>query len=247
MAGIAHIYRHPIKAIGVEEILSVVLEPGKTMPMDRVWAVAHEAAKVAADGREWAKCLNFVRGASSPGLMAVKVRVNGDDTLTLSHPERPDLALDPETQSADLVEWVRPICDPRRASPSFVYRASTGITDSSFPSISILGLPSLEALEEKVGKLLSPLRFRGNIWLDELEPWEEFKWVGRAVRVGDVEMEVRERITRCSATSVDPETGKVDADALGALEAGWGHKDIGVKAVVTKGGTIARGDRLEVL
>lgn len=247
MAGIAHIYRHPIKAIGVEEIVSVALEPDQTMPMDRIWAVAHEAAKVSAQDGEWARCMNFVRGASSPGLMAVRVQTNDDQTLTLSHPNRPDLTLDPETQGADLVEWVRPICNPDRAQPSFVYKADTGITDSSFPSISILGLPSLETLEEQVGKLLSPLRFRGNIWLDELEPWEEFGWVGKTVRIGEVEMAVRERIERCTATTVDPETGKVDADTLGALEAGWGHRDFGIKAVVTKGGTIARGDRLEVL
>lgn len=247
MAGIAHIYRHPIKAIGAEEIVSVALKPGCTMPMDRIWAVAHEATKVSAEDGEWARCQNFVRGASSPSLMAVRVKVNEDDTLTLSHPDRSDLTLDPETQGAELVEWVRPICNPDRAQPEFVYRADIGITDSSCPSISILGLPSLEALEEKVGKPLSPLRFRGNIWLDELEPWEEFGWVGKTVRIGEVEMEVRERIERCTATSVDPETGKVDADTLGALETGWGHRDLGIKAVVTKSGTISKGYRLEVL
>lgn len=246
MARIAHIYRHPIKAIGLEEITSVALTPGKTMPMDRIWAVAHEAAKVVPEGGDWAGCLNFVRGASSPGLMAVRVRVSSDETLTLSHPDLPDLTLNPDKQGDVLVKWVQPICNPDRAQPKFVYRANTGITDSSFPSISLLGLPSLSALSDQVGKPLSPLRFRGNIWLDGLEPWEEFDWVGKSLRIGGVELEVRERIERCEATMVDPETGETDTDTLGALEAGWGHRDLGIKAVVTKGGTISTGDPMEV-
>ncbi len=246
MAKVAHLYRHPIKAIGVEEIGAVALSSGKTMPLDRVWAVAHEAAKVSPGIGDWARCLNFVRGASSPGLMAVRVRVNGDETLTLTHPERPDLTLDPESQGAALVDWVRPICDPNRAAPSFVYRADTGITDSSWASVSILGLGSLEALGGRLGKPLSPLRFRGNVWVDGLDSWEEFSWVGKTLRIGEVEFEVRERIERCTATTVDPETGKPDADTLGALEEGWGHRDLGVKAVVTKGGRIATGDAVEL-
>lgn len=247
MATVSRLYRHPVKAIGVEEIEAVTLEPGRTMPWDRVWAVAHEAAKVTPESGDWARCMNFVRGASSPSLMAVRVKVNGDGTLTLSHPERPSITLDPETQGPALVDWVRPICNPDRAAPRFVYRADTGITDSSWPSVSLLGLPSLAALGARLGKPLSPLRFRGNIWLDELEPWEEFDWIGRTLRIGEVEMEVRERIERCTATTVDPETGRPDTDTLGALEAGWGHRDLGIKAVVTKGGRIAKGDRLEVL
>ena len=247
MPSIAHIFRHPIKAIGLEEVTSVQLEPGKTMPWDRVWGVAHEAAKITPDDGEWARCMNFVRGASSPALMAVRVRVNTDSTLTLSHPEQPDLTLDPETQGSALVDWVRPICNPGRAQPSFVYRADIGITDSKFPSISILGLPSLRALGERLGTQLSPLRFRGNLWLDGLEPWQEFDWIGKSLRIGTVELEIRERITRCSATTANPDTGKIDADTLGALETHWNHQNFGVYGVITKAGTISKNDRLQVL
>ena len=58
---------------------------------------------------------------------------------------------------------------------------------------------------------------------------------------------MREPITRCVATHVDPETGVVDADLLGALQAGWGHKDFGVFAEVVGGGRVAVGDAAVVL
>ena len=41
MATVAALYRHPIKAIGREEVDEVDLIAGQTMPGDRLWAVAH--------------------------------------------------------------------------------------------------------------------------------------------------------------------------------------------------------------
>jgi uncharacterized protein YcbX len=85
-------------------------------------------------------------------------------------------------------------------------------------------------------------RFRGNLWLDGFEPWQEFDLVGRDLRIGGAILRVRERITRCKATTVDPSTGVSDADTLGALQAGWGHQDFGVYAEVVTGGAVAVGD-----
>jgi hypothetical protein len=93
-----------------------------------------------------------------------------------------------------------------------------------------------------MGRRLAMERFRGNVWLDGLDPWEEFGLVGRKLRIGGASVEVRERITRCKATTVDPDTGDSDADTLGALEANWGHQDFGVYAEVIAGGRVAVGD-----
>lgn len=120
------------------------------------------------------------------------------------------------------------------------------MTDSDWPSISILNSASLAALGARAGRVLAQERFRGNVWIEGPEPWAEFAWVGRSVRIGDATLSVRERITRCKATGVDPETGAPDVDTLGALEAGWDHRDFGVYAEVLEGGRIAVGDRVEV-
>ncbi len=90
-------------------------------------------------------------------------------------------------------------------------------------------------------------RWRGNLHLDGMLPWQEFDWIGKSIRIGGAEFEVRERIERCSATTVDPSSGERDHDTLAALKSNWGHTDFGVKAVVTKAGDIAAGDTVEVL
>ena len=116
------------------------------------------------------------------------------------------------------------------------------MTDSDFPSISILNAASLAALGKRLGQSLAMERFRGNVWLDGLAPFEEFDLLGRDIRIGVATLRVRERITRCKATTVDPATGLSDADTLGALRAGWGHEDFGVYAEVRTGGRVAVGD-----
>ncbi len=55
-------------------------------------------------------------------------------------------------------------------------------------------------------------------------------------------LNIRERITRCMATTCEPATGKSNADTLGALERNFGHQDFGLYAVVTEPGTITTGD-----
>lgn len=241
MAHVARLYRHPIKGIGAETLERTVVEAGRCLPGDRVWAVAQEAARLA-DG--WSPCANFVRGAKSPALMAVSARLDGD-TVALSHPDRPDIALNPDTEPDRLIDWVRPICNPDRAAPARVVRAGRGMTDSDFESVAVLNLASLRALEERAGRTLDPRRFRGNLWLDGLAPWQEFEWIGRRLTIGGVEFDLRKRITRCVATHADPGTGRPDTDILDLLHAGWGHKDFGVYAVALTSGAIATGDEVQ--
>ena len=245
MATIAHIFRHPIKGVGVEEIATVDLTAHATMPWDRVWAVAHQAARLN-DG--WNPCVNFIRGAKTGTLMATRAQVDeGSGNITLTHPDRPEITLDPDTDPVGLVEWITPLCDPARALPQTVVRVpGRGMTDSDFPSISILNLASLRALSDRMGLPLDPRRFRGNLWFDGDGPWVEWDWIGKRLTIGTATFEVRERITRCKATTIDPDTGRARGDTLAALDAGWGHQDLGIYAEMVDGGTVTRGDEVTV-
>ena len=246
-ASVRHIWRHPIKAHGAEALNAVALTAGKTMPWDRAWAVVHELSKV--DGSEWASCGNFSRGAKAPALMAITATFDeASHRITLTHPNRPEIIINPDTDSTAFLDWVRPIMpENRSASARIVQAAERGMTDTDFPSISLNNLASNRAVSEKLGVDLSPLRWRGNLWIDGLAPWEEFDWVGKRVRIGSVEFDVKERITRCMATTANPVTGLRDADTLSALQDNWGHKQFGVYGIVVTTGKIALGDKFEVL
>lgn len=246
---LAHIYRHPIKAHGREELASVVLSEGAALPWDRVWAVAHEMSKFDPAAPAWVSCANFQRGARTPGVMAITSVWDAETGLMrLSHPDLPDLAFDPQTEGARLIDWLAPISPVERFRPVALVRApDVAMTDTDFASVSIKNLASNAALAAHMGKDLHLGRWRGNLWLDGVAPWAENDWIGRRLRVGATVLEIRERVGRCKATTANPDTGAVDADTLAALRQVVGAQDFGVFGVVLEGGRIARGDEVELI
>ena len=241
-ARIASLWRHPIKALGREPIDHVTLAPGRTLPGDRLWAVAHDASD-AQDGA-WDRCGQFLRAAASPALMAIEARTEGD-VIHLTHPDRPPLAVNPDTDGAALVDWVQPLVAEGRPAAARVVRAAPdrGMTDTPEPTITLGNLKSHAIVAARLGRDLSIHRWRCNIWVEGLAPWEEFDLVGRRLRLGAALVEVTERVGRCRATEANPDTGRRDADTLGVLDA-FGHQDFTVAVTVVEGGRVAPGDAL---
>jgi uncharacterized protein YcbX len=242
-ATVTEIWRHPIKSHGREKLDSVTVQAGGTLPFDRLWAVAHDRSK--ADGSEWVSCGHFCRVAKLPSLMAISAKFDATSGhVTLSHPDADDLTFDPDTNSEEFIAWTKNLVPEDALQPARLVKAhAQAFTDSDFPSITLCNHASHRAVEQRVGQPLSHLRWRGNIWIDGLAPWEEFDWDDREIRIGETIVRVRERTDRCKSTHSNPETGKRDADVLSAL-ASWGHQDFSVRAEVIHGGEIKAGDEV---
>jgi uncharacterized protein YcbX len=240
------LYRHPIKSHGREALETVHLIEAQAMPFDRIWAIAHTQSK--ADGSEWAPCVNFSRGSKAPALMAINAKLDeATEQVTLSHPDRPSITLHPEKDADAFLSWVMPLVPQDRALPDRVLRLDgRGFTDTPFASVSLCNTASHSAVESLAMTPLSPLRWRSNIWFDGDTPWEEFEWLGRDVRLGEAVLHVQERTVRCPATTANPETGQRDVDTLRTLNI-LGHQDFGVYARVITSGTVAVGDKLELI
>lgn len=189
--------------------------------------------------------MNFARAAKAPALMAITSQLEEvTATVTLAHPNRDPLVFRPD-DAVDLprfLDWVMPLNPPDRALPERIVSAGRGMTDSDFPSVSILSEASLQALSDRMGQPLSPHRFRGNLWISGAAPFAELDWVDRHIRIGGAVLRIKERIGRCTATMANPDSGKRDADTLKGLSNGFGHQDFGVYATVVEGGDIAVGD-----
>ncbi len=132
-----------------------------------------------------------------------------------------------------------------RGRPKLV-EAADGDVLSDHPSavVSIINLASVKDLERVTGKPINPARFRGNFYLEGLDPWAEFDWLGREIAIGGTRLEITQRIDRCAATNVDPETAERDLNIPKDLQRGFGHVDLGVYGCVTAAGRVAAGDRL---
>jgi len=243
-ATLDQIWRHPIKAHGFEALAETPVRANETLPWDRVWAVRHDASK-AEDGA-WASCANFSRGAKAPHLMAVRASLDTDtETLTLAHPDKADLTFRPDdpADTARFITWIAPLMPADRAASKDIVRATgQGMTDAPYPSISVGNLATLRVLEQHAGMPLDVRRFRLNLWLDGLAPFEELEWLGKDIAIGDVHFHVEERIARCKATMANPTTGRRDADPLAVMDKAWGHRDFGMGLIAKTDGTLHLGD-----
>lgn len=240
------LWRFPVKGHGREALRETMLHAGQTMPYDRLWAVAHEQSD--ADGSQWVACQHFSRVSKAPRLAAISCMLDeATETLTMHHPDRPPLTVQPDREGQKLIDWAGAFVPGTRAASARVIRgAERGFTDSPFASVTLCNMSSHRAVEQRLGKPLSIHRWRGNVWFDGAAPWEEFDWMDREIQVGEAVLIPRERTDRCLATHANPETGTADADVLRALES-WDHQDFSVRAEVVRGGRIATGDRLRAL
>ena len=244
---LAQIYRYPVKGLSAEPLARVALTPGRPLPHDRRFALAHGATRF--DGApHWLPRNNFLMLARNARLAALETRFDPEtEVLTVSRHGRVvtrGKATD-RTGRAVLEQFFAAyLGDEARGPPRIVEAADQPFSDLPEPRLSILNLASHGELARVAGAPVAPLRFRGNLYLDGVPRWQEFTWVGHELAIGTARLRVVERIGRCAATNVDPETGVRDRNLPLALAKGFGHTDMGVYAEVVAGGDIAIGDPL---
>ena len=246
MRRISAIYRHPVKGLGEESLASVALAPGQHMPFDRLWALATAGGDWDPERRDWVRRRHFVNTAMSPELARIATSLS-DGLLTVSHPAAQPLTVDPENpaEAALLAAWLEGIAGASQPGPYRIARLPQGaLTDVPDAHLSILSDRSLAVLSQQAGRTLERRRFRGNIWVEGLDPWEEFDWVGREISLGPLRVKVTARIDRCAAPSASPETGRRDVPVTEVLRGRWDHVDFGVYATVIEGGTLGLGDEV---
>lgn len=88
-------------------------------------------------------------------------------------------------------------------------------------------------------------RLRPNVLVEGVEGLAERDWVGRRLRLGAVELLVRERCERCLVTTIDPDTLEVRPGVLSQINSEF-EGTMGVYCEVTLPGAIAIGDAVEL-
>lgn len=107
---------------------------------------------------------------------------------------------------------------------------------------------SLETLETFTGDSLDVRRFRPNIVLalEEKVPFEEKNWLGRILKMGDVEIEVYKECKRCIMIGVDPVNTAIDMSILRSVSQEL-DAYFGVYAKVIKTGNIQTSDSVYII
>lgn len=246
MAQLTAITRFPVKGLGPDRLDTVDLEPGHILPHDRRWAIENGPGPFDPDNPAHVKKTHFLMLAGQAELARLACRYDAAAhrfEVTLEEDRTISVSLDDKDTHPPLFDALEALLgDGVRGPLRIAHAPGQAMTDIPEPQLSIINAASVRALSGKTGHDLDPLRFRGNLLIDGVEPWSEFDWIGQTLRIGDAVLKVQRRIRRCVATSVDVARGVRDIDVPKALFDHYGHTDCGLYASVEAGGRIAAGD-----
>lgn len=237
-ATVQQICRYPVKGLNAEVLESVTLAAGQGLPDDRRFAVAYGLGTGARRG--------FFDLVQEERLAQLRVAYDPfGPTVTLSRQGRQVVSANPSDLTGRMLLsqfFAGFLAGSPRGTPSF-QEADDGSRAELLPNPgSIISLASIRDFERVARQPVAPRRFRGNILIDGLPAWVEFEWLGREIRIGGATLRVAERIQRCAATNVNPDTAERDMNIPLTLRKGFGHMDLGVYAAVVAGGEVKPGD-----
>lgn len=144
---------------------------------------------------------------------------------------------------------------PQGTFPRCLAVADQGMFDSQRSGISLINPATVAAIAETdEGRAalgtdndeLDPLRFRGNVLVEGLAPFEEFALIGSIIRLGGVRLAIRSTIERCPATTVNPTTTEVDVNVPRLLNSACGHLHCGIYGQILETGDVRAGDEITV-
>jgi uncharacterized protein YcbX len=245
---IAALYRYPVKGLSAEPLESIPLSAGGGVPGDRAYAIENGPSGFDAAAPKFFPKANFLMLMRNERLAAFATRFDQETrvlTIALDGETLAEGNLDTEAgRRAIEVFFAAHVADDLRGPPKMLSAPGHSFDDCGVPLLSLINLASLQDLEAHVGAPVHPLRFRGNLYVEGLPAWREFDLVGSPVRIGGVLLKASERINRCAATNVNPETAARDLAIPRTLLSAYGHADCGIYLNVIEGGEIRVGDAL---
>jgi len=114
-------------------------------------------------------------------------------------------------------------------------------------SVSLLNIQSINDFQQKIDKKIEISRFRGNICIDGIKPWEEREWIGKIIKINNVSFKVEKNIPRCVAINLKPTTDDNSLNLLQSLKKTYDHFEMGIYLTAIDDGEINLSDKLEFI
>lgn len=250
-ANVTGVYRYPVKGLSPERLTAADLKAGECLAWDRAFAIENGRHDFDPANPQHFPKIKFLMLMRDERLAKLHTRFDdATTTLTISDDEREILGanlMTAEGRAAVEAFMSSYMKNELRGAPRVVHAPGFSHSDAPFKLVSIINLASIRELENPIGKPIDPLRFRANVYVEGLEPWEDHAWVGKTVRLGTATLKGFHKIPRCAATNVDPVTGARDMEIPKVLQRVYGHVDLGLYAEVTEAGTVRPGDAVQLV
>ena len=113
-------------------------------------------------------------------------------------------------------------------------------------SISLINNQSIEDFKNKTNQEIETQRFRGNIFVDGIEAWEERNWIGKIIKINNISFKVEKNIPRCVAINLKPNSDDNSLNLLQSLKKTFNHFDMGIYLTALDSGKINIGDIISI-
>ena len=257
MIRISKLFYSPVKSLSFESIFSCSIQKNIGIVNDRLIAfsrnVNFETAKLIEKEPKSRNHHKFLSLKNTIALNKYQFSFNGKDLiLKLKNKEILSIKIDDEKQHTHMCNKLIEI-ESSIKGPIFL------LQNSSFPffdtthsknihnTISLINLNSINDLSSKINNNIEYERFRGNIYIDGIDAWEERNWINKTITINGVSFRVEMHIPRCSATNLKPETDIETINLPLAIKKKYNHSDMGVYLKALDKGVIHINDKIKIL
>ena len=253
-----NIIRYPIKGLSGEVLKETKLNSGSSISYDRRYALARFDTNINELSPEYLKKTNFLALVKDEKLALLKLSLDLKSEYLKLYLENKECFSGFLNNEKDLNTLSHFLCvflnmDVNKR-PKLVRDKSTkkeilkhSFSDIPDKAISLINFETIKDFEKKIGKKIDFLRFRGNFNFFGVQPWEEFDWIDKKIKIGTAKFKVFRKTQRCRATTVNPDNGLRDINIPFELNKHYGHFDLGVYCKVVTNGNVKIDDEIQII
>ena len=246
----------PVKSLSFQSIESATIKKNIGMPNDRIFAfsrgIDYEKSKISEKQPNERKLNNFLTLKNSPVLNKYNFNYQ-NEKLTLIFQDKELFTISPNNvDERNLLSNKLMELESSLTKPIFLLQNNefpfydTSSSNNVFNSISLINIKSISDFENKINKKVEFQRFRGNLYIDGIEAWEERNWIGRIIKINNVSFRIEKNIPRCVAINLKPKTDDNSLNLLQSLKKNYNNFDMGIYMTALDDGEINVGDKVEI-
>ena len=248
---VSSIHFSPVKSLSFQSINTAIIKKDIGFEEDRIFAFSRaidmSLAKTIEKDPSERELIHFLTLKNSPALNKYDFKFeNGMISISENNKEISTYPIeDKEAISKEISKL-----EPNLPGPIYFLKNELfpfyDTTNSSSVSntISLINLNSIKDFNQKINKEIEFERFRGNIYIKDLDAFEERSWINKTIKINEAEFKVLKHIPRCSATNLKVNSDQTDINLPNELKKVYGHMDMGIYLYPLNNGKISVNDQI---
>ena len=225
---ITKLYKYPIKSLTPSKSESLTLNENGYIQGDRLFGFRFQDAG-SRDNFEWQRKTNFAALMHMPQIAKLNVEYDEKNRqLIIRYDGNIIINANVDTQRDEIEEKftefvINSDTDLIKNFPQrfpFVFiggENSNHFHDTPNGGLTLHSQESLNDLNNQLGYEIEHTRFRSNIIIEGINPWEEFDWIGKNIEINGLFFNVEKPVNRCLAINCNPSNGMTDKNVLKSM------------------------------